>query len=416
MVEKIKKNKKKIIIIAIILVVVLVGIFIFMPKKSATAKQTEYTKLTKMQLTKSASASGNVESQNSRKVYSTSSNLVKEISVEIGDLVSQGQVLAILENKSKDSDAQQYRAAQNSLESIKLTLNSKKTAYDNNKILYDQGAVSKKELDSSEIDYKSTILSYERAMDTLDAAQTTMDRNISDSIIKAPINGTVTAVYLKLGATGSGLSFVVEDTTNLQVTTYIEEYDFSQVKEGQRVQIKSDATGDTVLNGKVVKISPAASKTTAGETDTSGSIKYETKIIISDKNDLMKIGMNARLTIIVDQKDSTYAVPYSAIKTNAQNKSVVYTIIEKDGKKIFSEVPVTKGIETDLYSEISGDKLSAGMIIISDPTTVKAGDVANINVGIPAASNGANANVDPKTGDNAGGAGASPAGATTRGQ
>ncbi len=349
---KIKKHKKLIIIFAIVLVIAVVaGVFLTRPKKSSTTAKTQYTKLSKMELTSNISTSGNIESQDIKKIYSTSNDKIKEVIADLGDYVSTGQVLATIDiSDTQTNNEKAYKTAQNSLSSSELSLSKAKKNYEKNKLLYDQGAVSKEDLENSESDLQSAQLSYDKALSSLQDAQKDIDETNADAYIRSTISGTVTAVYAKEGTSANGLMFVVEDSNNLMVTTYVEEYDYPQVEEGQPVQVRTDATGDTVLNGTVVKVSPAAVKTSSGDTDTSSSVTFETRIMINDHNEAVKIGMNARLSIITQQKKDVYAVPYNSITTNNKKQNVVYTVVDKDGKKVISEVVVETGMET-IYTQ-----------------------------------------------------------------
>jgi multidrug efflux pump subunit AcrA (membrane-fusion protein) len=321
-----------------------------------------------------------------------------------------------LENKKRtyENTKSQYQSglnselinAENNLKTAEIDLKTKKTTYENNKLLYESGAISKQELDQSETNYTSAVNNYNNAETTLKITKTNVEQdiktaeanlktaetnynndsqqialqklneNLRDSIIKSPINGTVTAVYAVVGSSGNGLLFVVEDIDKLAITTYVKEYDAGQVQPGQLVTIKTDATGDEILNGKVVKISPASTKNTAGATDTSSTVEFETEVSILDHNEKLKIGMNARMDIILEKKSQVYAVPYDAITVDAKGQNIVYIVSEENEKQIIKEIPVEIGLETDLYNEISGDGLADGVKVINDAASVKPGEVA----------------------------------------
>lgn len=116
-----------------------------------------------------------------------------------------------------------------------------------------------------------------------------LERQMEDSVITAPIGGTVTAVFTNEGAIGAGLLFIVEDTENLHVITRFREYDIGRVKPGMSVAITSDATSGTVHEGEITRISPAA---VLG----SPVVEFEVEIAIPHGTGL-RIGMNTRVEI-----------------------------------------------------------------------------------------------------------------------
>lgn len=208
-----------------------------------------------------------------------------------------------------------------------------------------------------------------------------MQNTLEDATITAPVSGVVTAVYAKVGEPGNGLLFVVEDTQSLKINTKIKEYDVANIREGMSVVIKSDATGDQEISGTVTYIAPAAVKTEAGNTQTGGNdsnVEFEAEVQVNDPNCGLRIGMNTRLTVLLEEKQDVFGVPYDAVVEKADGSTVVYAAVEqqnsgKNSSYVVTEIPVTTGLETDFYIEISGGEVTPGMAVISNPQSVTPG-------------------------------------------
>lgn len=208
-----------------------------------------------------------------------------------------------------------------------------------------------------------------------------MQNTLEDATITAPVSGVVTAVYAKVGEPGNGLLFVVEDTQSLKINTKIKEYDVANIREGMPVVIKSDATGDREISGTVTYIAPAAIKTEAGNTQTGGNdsnVEFEAEVQVNDPNCGLRIGMNTRLTVLLEEKQDVFGVPYDAVVEKADGSTVVYAAVEhqnsgKNSSYVVTEIPVTTGLETDFYIEISGGEVTPGMAVISNPQSVTPG-------------------------------------------
>ncbi len=298
--------------------------------------------------------------------------------------------------------------AEANLKTAETDLQTKVKAYEDNKILFEAGYISEQELNQSKNNYMLAVTAHDKAESALEAAEIKveqdiktaeanlksteasynndsqlislqkLEKNLADSLIKAPADGTVTAVYAVTGSPGSGLLFIIEDTENLIVTSYVKEYDAGQVHPGQKVIIRSDATGDAVLSGEVVKIAPTSTKNAAGATITSSTVDFETEIAVLDHNTGLKIGMNTRLNIILEKRTDVYAVPYDAVSVNDHGRSIVYVITEENGKYIIKEIVVETGMETDFYTEVSGEGLSDGVMVVNEAAELNPGDAVNI--------------------------------------
>lgn len=216
---------------------------------------------------------------------------------------------------------------------------------------------------------------------------------IAACTVTAPISGVVTAVNLETGASYNGGAIVtIEDISSYEVTVEIDEYDISKIKAGQKVVIKTNGTGDLELEGKVISIAPRA---TAGS-----GVTYTVKTSIDTPCDDLRLDMTAKLSIIISSRENVLTVPYAAVQT-AEDGSFYVEVLDEDGAAVPGEtgdgpqenapgavpptegekpdnegqaalpgalptrrIPVTKGIESDYYVEISGEGIVEGLEVI----------------------------------------------------
>lgn len=217
-----------------------------------------------------------------------------------------------------------------------------------------------------------------QATQSQEIAIQSLQDTLADATITAPVSGVVTAVYAEEGQPGNGLLFVIEDTDALKITTNIREYDVGNIEVGMPVVIRSDATGDKEISGTVTYIAPAANKTENGNTLTAddSTVEFEAEVQVNDADSGLRIGMNTRLTVLLEERSDVYGVPYDSVVEKADGSEVVYAVepsSEKEGSYVVTEVPVTTGLETDFYIEVSGDGITDGLSIVSDPQSVAPG-------------------------------------------
>ncbi len=180
------------------------------------------------------------------------------------------------------------------------------------------------------------------------------EEQLAEGIVKAPISGIVTAVNFDAGDSyiqGSPI-ITIQDCSSFEVAAYIGEYDISDIVKGQEVLIKTDATGDTELEGTVVFVSPTAATSLTG-----GDVTYLVRISVDTPNDRLRLDMSASLSIIIEQHENALTVPYNAVQEDEQGNTYV-EVMEEDGTT--TKVPVTVVMESNYYTEIKSDALTDG--------------------------------------------------------
>ena len=194
-----------------------------------------------------------------------------------------------------------------------------------------------------------------------------LNQTLDDTKITAPVSGTVTAVYASVGSSGSGLLFVIEDTDHLVISTSVKGYDLGDVKTGMTVEIKSDATGDSVIPGTLTTIAPTAKKNQLGDTEASNDPSFEAEVSVDSAESGLRIGMEARLRYIIARQAHVLAVPYEAVFTDEAGQSCILVLHTQEKETYLVEkLPVTTGLDDDLDIAVSGTGVEEGLRVITD--------------------------------------------------
>ena len=315
-----KKHKKGTIILSVV-VLAAIAAAVILPKtllkgKGSTQKmqaKQNTIQLSKMDLTSSISATGTLESANSKTVSASVSNVkIKKVLVSEGDTVKKGQSLVTFDEselqttlsdakeslsdtitqnasqlksaKRKLSDAKEtyttqkkklqkeVASAQNTYEAAKKavsqakneqektkanqTLQQAKSAYE--QAVSQQTSSNKQNKESIENAKESVTTTENSNKKSLKEAQKSVDdatEALENCAITAPISGTITAVGVEAGDTYSGGDmFEISDCSKFQVSTTVSEYDIANVKKGQKVVILTDATDDTEIQGEITYV------------------------------------------------------------------------------------------------------------------------------------------------------------------
>lgn len=186
--------------------------------------------------------------------------------------------------------------------------------------------------------------------------------DLEDTKITAPCSGTVTAVYAKVGNSGGGLLFVIEDIEDLVIETSVKGYDIGTVQTGMNVNIYSDATGDKEIKGVISSIAPTTKKNSQGTTDTTSETTFAAEVAVTTKDIGLRIGMDVDLDYIVAEESDVFIVPYDAVYENCKGQECVL-IASKTAQDQYtiSELTVATGVSNDLDIIISGENVVEGL-------------------------------------------------------
>ncbi|MBC3804075.1 HlyD family efflux transporter periplasmic adaptor subunit [Acetobacterium fimetarium] len=202
--------------------------------------------------------------------------------------------------------------------------------------------------------------------------------------VKAGNSGTITAVSAVKGAMASGELFTIEDTSDLKVRGKVKEANLNLIHVDMPVTIKSDATGAATFQGNLSKIAPTAMETKLSADSTTKNAEFEIEVDLPADVSGLKIGMTTRLSIVSEEKNDVFSVPFEALVTDDSGKTCIYIAQEnpdKAGTQMVAAIPVSLGMETDSLVEIAGDQLTAGMAVISQPQAVHPGDSVSLEEG-----------------------------------
>ncbi|MCI1954964.1 MAG: efflux RND transporter periplasmic adaptor subunit [Oscillospiraceae bacterium] len=295
-------------------------------------------------------------------------------------------------------------SAKANLDSAESALSAEKQAYAAVKAAFQSGKAARKDLDAekAKLDQaQSARDSAERAVasarnqsqQNLKAAKNAYDlaavknadksgdvaleklrRQLRQSVITAPRDGTVTQSSAAVGDVPKGALFKIEDTSDLVVDADVKEVDIAKVKAGSPVTITTDATGSDQIAGEVTRVAPAATEAAAGVSGAPTDVTFGVKIRVTGKNPGLKIGMKAKLAIVLEQKQNIFVVPYDSLVEKPNGSYVIYGA-QKEGTLYKTvEVPVTAGMETDVSVEVSGPGLKEGMQVVTSPDGLSGGE------------------------------------------
>ena len=152
-------------------------------------------------------------------------------------------------------------------------------------------------------------------------------------------------------------AFTISGNEKVILSVNVDELDINSVSEGQQAEITFDAIEDETFTGTVTNIDQEASAS-------NGVAKYGVDITL-EKEEQMKVGMNASATIVIEEKKDVLTIPVNALQER-KNEVFVYTSQSEDGS-LSGEKTVKTGLSDGENVEIT-EGLSEGDTIYYQKT------------------------------------------------
>lgn len=223
-------------------------------------------------------------------------------------------------------------------------------------------AVSVVHLAKSEIAYaeagtdKNKIRAQEATIEGAEAQVSALIAKIEKTAVRTPIGGIISKQDVQVGEMISAFSPAVTifSAAEFEIETFIPEADISFVRVGLPAHVTLDAyTSDDVFSAKVAKIDPA-------ETLIEGVPTYKVTLVFLEKDERIRSGMTANITIESDKRESVLTVPMRAV---VMKEGKEFVRVARD--KTYEEVFVTTGLRgSNGMIEITGG-IEEGDVIVT---------------------------------------------------
>ena len=269
---------------------------------------------------------------------------IDRILVDVGDKVTVGQTLVILD--------------QTTLKQQELNLATAQDNYDRMVPVYEAGGISEQQI----IQMKNT----------LELQREVVENLRKNSTIKSPISGVVTARNFENGDLFASMPILhIMQIDKLKVKANISEQYFTSVKVGDKVTIEVDIYPGQQFEGEVSRINPAFDARTR---------TFGVEITIPNKDMVLRPGMYARAIFNMGQRESVMIPDQALQKQVGSSERFVYVIengvadyrFVTDGRRVGNLIEITSGIEAgDVVATTSFARLMNGSLVEVDNSAVE---------------------------------------------
>jgi len=249
-------------------------------------------------------STGVVESEAQADLTPEASGTVISISVEEGDTVKRGQVLAVIQNASLDAAYERAKAELARAERELAQVES----------LHKSGAVSNTELNT--------------ARDALNTAKTTLAEARSSAghlRLVSPIDGTVALRDLRYGEVAGGKrAFQVVDLDRLRNVVKLPERDLSRLQVGQLATLTPVYDAEVHVAAELIRLSPTVDATT-------GTVRATLALPKGERT--LRPGQFVSASLETERRQAALVVPREAVVYDDGQAMVYRVTIEEPPKE-----------------------------------------------------------------------------------
>lgn len=331
--------------------------------------------------------------------------------IDYGSVVENGTILARIDDAVYSADAAQAEAqvrsagasvqrAQADLEQLKAKLRQAERDWDRARKLGPSEALSQASYDAYRSAYETAeanvaigeaaILQAKASVIQAEASQRKAQRNLGYCVIKSPVKGVIIDRRVNIGQTvvaslnAPSLFLIAKDLTRMQVWVAVNEADIGKIRPGQPVTFTVDAFPGETFRGEVGKVRLNASMT-------QNVVTYTVEIATDNSNGRLLPYLTANVQFELDRRSGVLTVPNAALRWRPSPDLIAPEIREKianraarksaeargadtlsipsllwvaDGNYV-RPIRVHSGITDGVNTEIEGEGLSEGMIIVT---------------------------------------------------
>ncbi|MBF2088385.1 MAG: efflux RND transporter periplasmic adaptor subunit [Synechococcales cyanobacterium K44_A2020_017] len=268
----------------------------------------------------------------------TSGLQIQQVLVDDGDVVTAGQVLAVLDDTvlrsqlleaqaSLESARANVRQQQATLAQTQATLAEAETNLQRFQSLRDEGVISQQDYDSRATAAITSQEGVQVAIANVNSAEAQvasqaariqqLETQVDQTLVLAPADGLVAERMARLGdvsSTGTPLFSLIQNG-QLELEVTLPETQLSQVQVGMPVRVTSDADARIDLQGRLRDIAPLVDPQT----------REATLTIELPSSSLLRSGMFLRAALILDSR-SGVTIPTAAVLPRPDGSSAVYVV------------------------------------------------------------------------------------------
>jgi len=347
-------------------------------------------------IARSVVARGKIEPLSKVEVKSKANGIIKALLVDVGDRVTEGQILAELDKEDLQAQVREAKAtrdgeeanlqaaiaaeAKAKIEAANPELEFARRDFERAQELFKQKIASQQQLDDASRGHEvsknrqqlldATVQTVgaqvEQARARVAAAKAALDRAeelLRYATIRAPITGLVLTRNVELGdavssilnmGSAATLIMTLGDVSSVYIKGEVDEADIGKADCGQHVRTKVEAFPTESFDGVVKRIAPMGKELNNVTT-------FEVRVSITNLLGKLRANMTANAEIVLEEHKNVLLIPEAALVYD-KDKNVTVQRLDPTAKQGWRKIPLKIGISNGQRTEVlaglkAGDKL-----------------------------------------------------------
>jgi HlyD family secretion protein len=349
-------------------------------------------------LARSVVATGKIEPVSKVEIKSKANGIIKELRVQVGDMVTEGQMLAELDRVNLEA---QLREAEAALAGAEANLKAAEAELAKNQVEAEGPDVpfARRNVERADQLMKDQLISQQNLDDARGALDLAINRQkaarsqlgvaaakvsqahaavaqaragreraqeeLNNATIRSPIRGMVLSRDVEIGSPVSSilnlganatLAMVLGDVSRVYVRGKVDEADVGMVHLDQPARIRVETFKDRPFEGRVTQIAPMG-------VERDNVVTFEVRVSIDNAAGVLKANMTANAEIVLEEHKGTLVIPESAVVYDAQRHTFadVPSARTKTGRE---RVPIKVGISNGTRTEVLSGVIQGQKVVV----------------------------------------------------
>ena len=344
------------IFLIIIVIATFIGTFVYLYLNSQS-KPTVYEIVspTVNDIKRTTVLTGKIEPRDEIEIKPQISGIITEISVDPGDYVHEGDIIARIK---VIPEASQLSSAESRVSVARINLEQARKEHERTASLYERKFVSREEFEKSETTVAQANEELEAAQDALLIVKEGVSRTNaqqSNTLVRATITGVILEVPVKVGSSviqantfNDGTTIAkIADMNNLIFKGKVDETEVGLLKVGMETMITVGALDGVKPSARIEYIAPKS-------TEENGSNTFELKAAITVPDSIqLRAGYSANADIILASANNALTVPEGIVEWSGDSTYVyVLTSADSTSTQTFERKPIITGLSDGINIEI----------------------------------------------------------------
>ncbi|MBT3281464.1 efflux RND transporter periplasmic adaptor subunit [Flavobacteriaceae bacterium] len=337
--------------IIVLILGLLFAIAYFVRTNSTSAIEYDTTTAFTSSIQKTSVVTGTVIPEDEVEIKPQLNGIISEIMVEEGDMVNNGDLIAIIKVVP---DERSVYGAQSQVNAAELNVNNAERQMQRAEELFSKQIISQQEYEDAELRFNTAKENLQAAQNDLEIIRkgSVSGSSTANTNIRATITGTILEIPIKLGDqviaansfnSGSTVA-IIADLNKMIFEGQVDEAEVGKLEVGQDLNVSMAAIPDKEFQAKLKFIAPKG-------TEAGGAVQFKIEADLTlDESSFIRAGYSANGTLVVDNRQDIMVIAEALLQFDRRT-SEAYVEVETSSQN-FERRDITVGLSDGIKVEI----------------------------------------------------------------